>query len=75
MLRSAVPTHIGTPQMEEDTQITCPHCWQLFTIRLDLSVRSQTYVYDCEVCCNPLEITYEIEDGQVVYCEAVSLEQ
>ena len=30
---------------------------------LDLSVRRQTYVEDCEVCCNPIEITYAVEDG------------
>ena len=29
---------------------------------LDLSVRRQTYVEDCEVCCNPIEITYTVED-------------
>jgi hypothetical protein len=29
---------------------------------LDLSVRRQTYVEDCEVCCNPIEITYVAED-------------
>ena len=28
---------------------------------LDLSVRRQTYVEDCEVCCNPIEITYSVE--------------
>ncbi len=31
---------------------------------LDLSVRGQTYVEDCEVCCNPIEISYSVrEDG------------
>ena len=29
---------------------------------LDLSVRRQTYVEDCEVCCNPIEISYAVED-------------
>jgi len=29
---------------------------------LDTSVQRQTYVEDCEVCCNPIEITYAIED-------------
>jgi len=28
---------------------------------LDLSVRRQTYVEDCEVCCNPIEISYSVE--------------
>jgi len=29
---------------------------------LDLSVHNQTYVEDCEVCCNPIEIRYRVED-------------
>jgi hypothetical protein len=29
---------------------------------LDLSVRKQTYVEDCEVCCNPIEISYAVTD-------------
>ena len=32
---------------------------------LDNSVRSQTYVEDCEVCCKPIEIHYLIEDDTV----------
>ena len=33
---------------------------------LDLSVRRQAYIEDCEVCCRPLEISYVIEDEFVV---------
>ena len=29
---------------------------------LDLSVPKQTYVEDCEVCCNPIEISYTVVD-------------
>ena len=29
---------------------------------LDFSVRRQTYVEDCEVCCNPIEVSYAVED-------------
>ena len=29
---------------------------------LDSSVRCHTYVEDCEVCCNPIEISYTVED-------------
>ena len=37
---------------------------------LDTSVRSQTYVEDCEICCNPIEIHYVIEDGEIVEFQA-----
>jgi len=41
---------------------TCPYCWQTISMVLDLSVPDQTYVEDCEVCCQPIEITYTVED-------------
>ncbi len=61
--------------MQDHYDISCPHCWQTFSIPLDLSVRGQTFIYDCEICCNPLEVEYEAEGGQIVFCEARSLEQ
>ena len=33
---------------------------------LDLSVRRQSYVEDCEVCCNPVEISYSVQDEELV---------
>ena len=45
---------------------TCPYCWEEISILLDISVTAQTYVEDCEVCCNPIEIRYVVEDGAVV---------
>jgi hypothetical protein len=37
---------------------------------LDLSAGSQSYVEDCEVCCNPIEVSYQVEEGRVVSFEA-----
>ncbi len=39
----------------------CPYCGEEISMVLDLSVRRQTYVEDCEVCCNPIEISYSVE--------------
>ena len=41
---------------------------------LDLSVRRQTYVEDCEVCCNPIEISYSAEDDNLTTFAAKVLE-
>ena len=41
---------------------------------LDLSIRRQGYVEDCEVCCNPIEIRYTVEDGAVAEFDAKVLE-
>ncbi len=37
---------------------------------LDLSAGPQRYVEDCEVCCNPIEVSYEVEERRVVSFEA-----
>ena len=52
----------------------CPYCWEEISMVLDTSVTSQTYVEDCEVCCNPIEIRYAAEDGAIVDFTASVLE-
>ena len=51
---------------------TCPHCGEEISMVLDESVPGQTYVEDCEVCCQPIQIRYVIEDDTVVEFEAVA---
>jgi hypothetical protein len=41
---------------------------------LDVSVPEQTYVEDCEVCCQPIEVSYATEDGELMGFEARVLE-
>ena len=36
---------------------------------------SQTYVEDCEVCCNPIEIRSTFENGILTAFEAVGIDQ
>jgi len=52
----------------------CPYCGEEISMVLDLSVRRQAYVEDCEVCCNPIEIRYTVEDGAVAEFDAKVLE-
>ena len=61
--------------MEEEYHFACPHCWQPVCVLLDLSVGGQQYVQDCEVCCNPLEIVYEVQDGAICAFEVSELGQ
>ena len=53
---------------------TCPYCWQTISMVLDDSVPEQTYVEDCEVCCQPIEVSYAVEDGELTGFEARVLE-
>lgn len=53
----------------------CPYCWEEISFILDSSVFQQTYVEDCEVCCNPIEATCTFHQSELVSFEAVSLGQ
>ncbi len=53
----------------------CPYCWEEISMLLDRSVANQTYVEDCEVCCNPIELTVWFEEQELQGFQAVSLEQ
>lgn len=51
----------------------CPYCGQQISVVVDLSVRQQTYVEDCEVCCNPIEITCTVREDTIVTFNAKTL--
>ena len=53
----------------------CPYCWEEISMLLDTSVKQQTYVEDCEVCCNPIEVTAGFFEGELNLFEAQSIEQ
>jgi transcription elongation factor Elf1 len=54
---------------------SCPYCGAEISMILETVVRSQTYIEDCEVCCNPIEISFTIEQGDLTEFQAISIEQ
>ena len=53
----------------------CPHCWENQLKMIDPSVSNQPFIEDCEVCCNPLEFTIEIQDNNLISFFVSSIEQ
>ncbi|MFL1894998.1 CPXCG motif-containing cysteine-rich protein [Aquimarina sp. 2-A2] len=53
----------------------CPYCWENISMLLDASVASQTYIEDCEICCNPIELQPQFEDRELISFTANSIEQ
>lgn len=53
----------------------CPHCWEEVSMLLDASVRQQTFIEDCEVCCNPIEVSPTFEEGELIGFQSQSIEQ
>jgi len=47
----------------------CPYCWEEISMLLDPSVSFQTYVEDCEVCCNPIEISAGFSNQELAQFE------
>lgn len=52
----------------------CPYCWKEISMILDTSI-SQTYIEDCEVCCNPIEITVSFNNKELTAFQAQNIEQ
>ena len=52
----------------------CPYCSKQISMVLDTSVKKQTYIEDCEVCCRPIEVHYKVKDDEVWEFEARALQ-
>ncbi|SHI94743.1 Cysteine-rich CPXCG [Arenibacter nanhaiticus] len=53
----------------------CPYCWEEISFLLDPSIAKQSYVEDCEVCCNPIAVNLSFDQGELMYFSAVNLER
>lgn len=53
----------------------CPYCFAEISMLLDISVSTQKYIEDCEVCCNPIEVSFTVESGELTEFAAVSIGQ
>ena len=51
--------------METTNEVTCPYCGETITLFLDLSIEAQTYIEDCSVCCQPMSVSYTVENGEL----------
>ena len=44
----------------------CPYCWQNISMLLDSSIKHQSYIEDCEVCCNPIQVSVKFSGSELV---------
>ena len=57
------PGDPGSSQATGFVTIQCPYCGESFETAVDLSAGSFTYVEDCQVCCQPIELAGEVDDA------------
>ena len=66
----------GSDALERFVDIECPYCAELITMRIDLSAGPQTYVEDCQVCCQPITLSVPLTDeGELLEVRAERLGQ
>ena len=56
--------------MLEEADVTCPYCWETISLTVDLSEDDQSYIEDCPVCCHPMQVSVQAEDGSLVGVQA-----
>lgn len=55
---------LGDGTVETATEVACPYCGETVSISVDPGGGSeQQYVEDCEVCCNPWQVTVRFDNG------------
>ena len=48
-------------ELEQEKKFKCPYCFERISMVLDLSEEgNQQYIEDCEVCCHPIQIEFEV---------------
>lgn len=52
--------------MDDALTLACPHCSESFSIAIDVSEGSAEFIVDCEICCRPMTVRVQIEEGEVV---------
>ncbi|NNE32199.1 MAG: CPXCG motif-containing cysteine-rich protein [Winogradskyella sp.] len=53
----------------------CPYCWEQISMLIDTSQAQQNYIEDCEICCNPIQISLITRHQQIIDFQAESIGQ
>ncbi len=51
--------------MPDPLAIQCPHCGEHFSLAFDATEGDAEFVIDCEICCRPMTVSFEMNDGHV----------
>jgi transcription elongation factor Elf1 len=49
-----------------DRTISCPYCAESMSVVIDMSAGSQSYIEDCQICCQPMQIEFEVDEEELV---------
>ena len=56
--------------------VACPYCGESFETRVDLTSGSFEYIEDCQICCQPITLKFEVNDkGELTGVTALQLNE
>ena len=58
-------------QGEYEAFFMCPYCGEEISMLLEVYYSNQQYIEDCQVCCSPIQISYQ-SDGESVTINSIS---
>jgi hypothetical protein len=65
---------LGDGTADTSAEVSCPYCGEATSIGVDPGGGSfQQYIEDCEVCCNPRQLTVRFVDG-IAMVEAAAVD-
>lgn len=66
----------GSDALEQFVDVSCPYCAETILLRVDLSAGTQSYVEDCQVCCQPIQLMVSVGDeGDLAGVGAVRMDR
>lgn len=49
-------------ELLRSVSILCPYCGEAQDIDVDCSIDEQSYIDDCQVCCQPINVTITVDE-------------
>src|SRR5882757_1563961 len=56
-------TTVGRVEPTAFVSLSCPYCGERYETQVDLTGGSFTYVEDCQICCQPIELSVAVNDA------------
>jgi hypothetical protein len=56
----------GAPGGMQFHVVECPYCGESFETSIDTSAGSARYVEDCQICCQPIEFSLDVDHAGVL---------
>jgi transcription elongation factor Elf1 len=55
-----------------DKIITCPYCSEKNTVLIDATDVDNSYIEDCQVCCQPISFVIQVDDKQEIIVDVLT---